>query len=609
MKTSPLAEVASMNGQVLVKAVASSGKGLASSVRINQSQSDNNIPDVVVQQAQEPDSATEGANAVAPATPDQVAAMIQSAIAPMQDSIEAKNSAISEASQKIADLEQQLKQAKDEAEVSIAQAKLDAEQALQKAENDAATAADLKLKLETAQKAETAMNELGKLVGNGLQTSQPQTIEVLGTGSQEMRTWQKMLEQAPRSVVMHNNQQFVQKDDRAARSYMLRNQAKIRDGVEAELRSAGFLQGAGAIVTNAPTLVTDIPSSSFTYLSDWIRRPTDNTLIYEQFAREYAVPGIAPRLQGQVPRYPFSPGPATTADRTLTPGTDIVAARQNVVEDLVPVTILELGLGKDANNAPLALTHFVQAFSMTNLEQIVSRNLGRDYQRSKDLFIRTQYFTANTVVYNNRGRVVSTPGAVVAGGVGHATRGHLRALRATMSTQQIPTYSNGCYVITMTPNQVQYLLDELATQQRFPEPNSVEIEMISKVLQNQEEDYGGAVSGYRTTLDGFMIFEQNVHSIGAAGTPGAQTETFGTGATLTETCFAFGADAVCWATALPVEIRQDEVTNFRRRDSWIWYSHENAATLDINEVLDGGRITRERRVLQVRYSRDPVPAA
>jgi len=78
---------------------------------------------------------------------------------------------------------------------------------------------------------------------------------------------------------------------------------------------------------------------------------------------------------------------------------------------------------------------------------------------------------------------------------------------------------------------------------------------------------------------------------------------------LTETCFAFGADAVCWATALPVEIRQDEVTNFRRRDSWIWYSHENAATLDINEVLDGGRITRERRVLQVRYSRDPVPAA
>ena len=607
MGKSPAKEAAALTGSEIVFKNAAGGKGFSAGSKVITQ--DGLSQTLTISDLAVDNSAPEPQPEPAPAmTAEQVQALIQSAMVPVIEQASAKEAELTEAraeaerlKAETEELKQSAEQAKADAEAAIAEATATATAAQQKA---AAEAAELQSKLEAAQKAESAMNELGKLVGGDLKQSQ--TIEVLGTGSQELRNWQQMLEQAPGGVVMHNNRQFAQKDTRAASSYLRKNQSKIREGIEAELREAGFLQGAGAIVTNAPTLIADIPSSSFSYLSEFVRRPTDSTLIYSQFARTHAVPGTAPRLQGQVPRYPYSPGPATMADRTLTPGTDIGTARQNVVEDLVPVTILELGLGKDANNAPIALTHFVQAFSMENLETIVARNLGRDYQRTKDLGIRTEYFTANTVVYNNANRVVSLPAAVEADGIGHATRGHLRALRATMSTQQIPTYSNGCYVITLTPNQVQYLLDELATQQRFPEPSSNEIEMISKVLQNEEEDYGGMVSGYRMILDGFMIFEQNIHSIGAAGTPGAQSEALDVGATVTETCFAFGADAVCWATALPVEIRQDEITNFGRRDSWIWYSHENAAPLDLNEVLDGGRITRERRVLQVRYTRDPV---
>lgn len=511
----------------------------------------------------------------------------------------------------MATVNNQITEIKQQSETESAAAIEEAKQAAEKQVAEAKAAADaeierLKNELEEAKKGSDALAELGKLAGTNM-NQQAQPLEVLGTGSQEMRNWQKMLDQAPGQLVMHSNQQFAQRDTRAARAYLKANEAAIRGGIEAELRDKGFLQGSGAIVTNAPTVIADIPSASFSYLADFIRRPSDTTLIYAQFARDYAVPGTAPRLQGQVPRYPYNPGPAAKADRTLTPGTDIGTSRQAVIETLVPVTIEELGLGNSATNAPLSLSHFVQAFSMQNLETIVQRNLGRDYQQTKDLFLRTELFTANTVVYNNGDRIVSAPGSVATGGIGRATRGFLRALFAYMSTQLIPTYSNGCYVLTLTPNQVQFLLSDMAAIQRFPEPTSTEIEMVSSVLAAQgSEDFGGVASGYRMTLDGFMIFQQNVHSTGAAGTPGVQSETLGAGARLTETCFAFGADPIAWATALPVEIRMDEVTNFGRRDSWIWYSHENSVILDVNEVGTAPNLTRERRVIQARFTRDPV---
>jgi hypothetical protein len=175
-----------------------------------------------------------------------------------------------------------------------------------------------------------------------------------------------------------------------------------------------------------------------------------------------------------------------------------------------------------------------------------------------------------------------------------------------MYTARIPTYSNGHYVLTVTSNQLNYLLSELATLQRFPEPTGGEVEMVSQVLQRDNgTEYGGIVSGYRLTCDGFMIFVQNVHSIGASGTEGVQTETTSatTAAQVTETCYAAGADTVCWATALPVSIIEDEVTDFRRRRSFIWYSHENSAPLDVNF---NGTTGQETRVIKCNLLRNPV---
>lgn len=539
---------------------------------------------------------------------EDILGLIQSAIEPFQSKISATEQSLAEAKQALEAAEQEKAIATEKAlEV---QQKADAEKAeLEKAlaeKQEQLTATESAKAI--AERAQKAAEELGKLVqmpsGKGEGKMQ---LEVLGTGSQEMRNWQQMLKNAPGMAVMHDGRQFIQRDFRASSDYLRRNLERVRGGVEAEMREAGFLQGAGATAIDNALTTAAIPSIAFSYLSEFVRMPTDRTLIYSQFARQYSVPGTAPRFQGQVPRYPYSPGPTAKADRILTPGTDLTTTRQGVAQSLVPVTIEELGLGKDNNNAPIALSSFVQAFSLENLEQIIARNLGRDYNRTKDLFIRTEYFTANTVVYNNASRIVTAPGSVVNGGVGTVSRGFLRSLSASMFTQGIPTYSNGLYVLVLTPNQLTYLLNEFAGLQQFTEPASTELEMISQVLRmNGNEDYGGVVSGYRMSTDGFMVFVQNVHSTGAAGTTGVQTETTGAGARVTETCFAFGADAICWATALPVEIRQDEVTNFRRRDSWIWYSHENCGVLDVNEVTDSGQIVRERRVMQLRLLRDPV---
>lgn len=530
---------------------------------------------------------------VAALTADEIKEMINSAIAPVnQQLLDAKATIEVEAAQKQAAID----------EMAQIKAALDASEA-EKAQN-AAQLEETTKQLEEAKKSADALADLGKLTGANM-AAQPQRLEVLGTGSQEMRNWQKMIEQAPARIVSHNQMSFAQKDTRGADAYFKQNRTKIAEGVEAELREAGCLQG-NIIATNAPTVMADIPAASFNYLANEMRGVTQSDLIYRQFARSHSVPGVAPRFEGQVPRYPYAPGPSTIADRELTPGTDISNQSQRVVEDLAPVRIKELGLGKDAANSAIALTSFVTAYSIQNLVDIVNTNLGVDYARTVDLYCRTIWAGANTTVYNNGGRAVDTPAQVVANGNGMCSRAFLRNLRTRMKSQRIPTYSNGCYAITLTPLQIEVLVAELAAQQRYIDPSQADFDMVTRIFGMNDAGFGGEVQGYKMTLDGFMVFEQNTHSIGVAGTEGVQSEALGAGAADTETCYAAGADSMCWATALPVEIRSDEIRDFGRRDRYIWYSHENAAALDVNEVLTGGRVTQERRVIKCNFTRRAV---
>jgi hypothetical protein len=525
-----------------------------------------------------------------------VEAIVQAALGPLMETIERKDAELETARQQ----NQAAAEATTAAEQKIAEVMasvekkdlelVEAQSALEKAQADAKT-----------------LEDLGKLIGKTEMTATPVRVEVLGEGSAESRRYEQLLKNSNSVTVEYGDRFHRQYDDRAAREYLHSNRQKVREGLEAVMKGAGFLQGAGGtVVTNAPTVVADILSASFQYLSESIRLSSDGDLIYRDFARFHPVPGTAPRLQGAVPRYPFLAGPTAIADRVLTPGTSIDPNSNPVTELNAPVTILELGLGKNSANAAIALTRFVQAFSMTDLEKIVQQNLGRDYQRTVDLIIRSIWFAANTVFYNNRNELASLPADLTAGAIGTAKREFLRALFAYMRTERIPTYSGGLFLLVLTPNQLKHLVADVEQNQRWVEPTTDQLETISRILRvDPGAEYGGPVSGFKGILDGFMIFEQNVHSVGDPGTEGVQSETLGAGvgARVTETCFAAGADTVCWATALPVEIIPDEVTDFRRRSRFIWYSHENAAALDVNAVPSTGQ---ERRVIKINFTRAAV---
>lgn len=586
-KNRPLTEVQILNGTHDV-ATKTGGKGFGAGSIVSANAAAETI---TISNAQAAPVAVGNEPEAAPAvTETQIQEMINAALA-------TTTSQITEAQE----------QAKAEAATAIEEAKQAANDAIEKAKAEAAAEIErLNNELAEAKKGSDALTELGKLTG-AAQVAETKTLEVLGTGSQEMRNWQQMIDNAPIRSVQHNNRAFGHKDLRSADNYLAKHRKAIREGIEAELRDAGCLQGSVIGVTNAPTLMADIPSTAFNYLADEIRRTSDTDLIYEQFARTHSVPGTAPRFQGQVPRYPFNPGPAVPADRELTPGTDTNATSQNVVEALAPVTIKELGLGKDGSNNAIGLATFVSAYSMTDLVEIVRTNLGRDYAQTKDLYLRSIWFGATTTLYNNGGATTATPANLTTGKGGMLTRAFLGSLRTYLKNGRVPTYRGGFYVLTVTPGQLQNLVTELRIAQSFTEPTSQQVEMVSRIFATPDgAEYGGAVSGFRLICDGFMIFEQNTHSLGAAATEGVQSETLGVGATVTETCFAAGSDTMCWATALPVEIRQDEFSDFGRRDRWIWYSHENAAALDVNEVITSGRIMQERRVVKVNFTRAAI---
>jgi hypothetical protein len=430
-----------------------------------------------------------------------------------------------------------------------------------------------------------------------------QQLTVLGEGSAEMRHFQNLIDSAPKQLVASDKLgTATQMDTRKIDEYFRRNQKSIREGLEATLKEKGFLRGGfGTPDTQAITLASDIPSVAFQYLSAFIRESHYPDLIHWQFANTAVELGRRPGLNIAVPRYPYMARPSALTDRQLTPGTDIVTVSNPVAELDATVTLLELGLGRDATNAPLGFSTFIQAYSLVNLEAIIERNLGRDYQATKDLYLYTRWFETDRIVYNNGDRVTTAPADVVTGSKGTLTDTFLINLRAYMKTLQIPPYMDGHYGLIVNPTSLAQFMVTQNTKTIEPDYNIV----TSMLSMSTGNDYGGTVSGYRGLWHGFHLFEQNVYGVGAPGETGTQTVTFGTGvgAQTCDTNFAFGRDTICWCTGMAPEVRLDEMSDFGRRARMIWTSHENSGRLDVKNTAGTGE---QLRVIQFRNLRAEV---
>ena len=454
-------------------------------------------------------------------------------------------------------------------------------------------------------------------------------LEVIGDGSPLMREFDSMVRNLTGEwVTVPTKGSVLQRDTRQLDAMVAKDIAEggkreIANGMEALLKNKGLLQGGDSRRGGSDAISTtaDLPSVLFEYLSSTIRVAHYSDLVHWQFANYKVDIGVKPRLQIEVPRHNYLAKPTSYASRQLTQGTRLNANSQPQTEDNQLITVLELGLGlatAGLDSAPIGFSTFVGAFSMFNLEAIIGKTLGYDYQFTKDLALRGQLFRTDAVYYNKGGRAVTSPvftvpaynNSSIGKPSGISSSAFINSLIAEARKKSIPPFLNGCYAIIHTPTSWNQYSNEKSAKEH--ELAIVGMDLITQAMMRrlESEAFGGVVSGFMGTYDGCYHFVQNAYGISdTAGDEGVQNTAFTGASQITRSGFLLGQDTIAWVTALPAEIRFDQVTDFNRERRAVWYSHENAGSLDVKNTLTAGstRFKELLRVLEFRITDEPLP--
>jgi hypothetical protein len=402
---------------------------------------------------------------------------------------------------------------------------------------------------------------------------------------------------------------YKQRNSKYVDSWFLQNRQALREGMDALARQTGLLEGRYGSGKDAPTTFANFPVALREYLSQVVRIEHFPRFVLWQFCNKTIYTGVPVNQTCEVPRVRHLNEGTTSADWRLTPGTPTVATRQNLNGNNMSVPILEWGMGKDATIEPLGIHELVNAVTILDIENLVQQRIGHNYGKWEDTLLFEILLSTTAVVYNNNGSVVSTAAGVAAGGGGQLTMNFLGSLRAHMATRLVPPLDDGCFVFVGTPDHYAPLESDMADKNTFADSANVE-GLTNMLALKTGQEYSGKQIGYKGKVRGFHLYESTNISSGAAGTPGAQTETIGGAAQTTRSGFAFGADAIGMAEAMPMEIRESDDTDFGRMRSLIWKTHANATGLDVdpartllpNEVVRPVGAEEQLRVFEVRCS-------
>jgi hypothetical protein len=401
-----------------------------------------------------------------------------------------------------------------------------------------------------------------------------------------------------------SGQRIVQRDLSDARHLFLTQRDQLRRDMEKHAKQHGLLMGGRRMSSDSATERADISPALLAYLSLTMRETHRGRYVWWQFPMYELELGKGPRDTIQVARLRWLAEPTSVADRTLTPGTPLNLNRQNITITSKSIVLGERGLGKAGVTGaePVAIPEFLSAYSMVNLENAVMKVLGHDYEAFEDLSIRSRAFASTRVIYNSRGNVTTNPSAVVANSDGTLSENFVNNAYAYASGQQFPTYDDGCYIWVVHDIGVAQLKNSLSSKQQYIEKR--QMEEITEVLIPASNREQGKVSGYAGTVGGFHFFATNAHSMGAAGTEGAQNETLGTGASiLTRASFILGQGAIARAVGMEAEIRRDNNDDFQRMKGFSWLSHETTDSLDVDPAINA---EEQLRVLEVRTIDTPL---
>ncbi len=414
-----------------------------------------------------------------------------------------------------------------------------------------------------------------------------------------LREFESMYKDSTRKYWSNPNtgDQFEHVESSKLDRFIRKHREEIRDGMEALAKQSGLLRGK-----DAPTAKTDIPPAYLTYLSSIMRMTHSPKFIFWQFADTRIEMGKGMGDTVLIPRVNYANTGTTTADWQLTPGTPLVATSQAVSMTSVSATLNEYGIGKNGTIEPIAIPEFILANSQMELETIVQRNLGYNYNQYEEIAARSLWFANTKTLYNNGGTPVTTAAGVIATATTAKYRGgvvnyqFLINLYAYMSGQQIPAYNNGCYGLVLHEFALAQLKSSLADRNQYLDAGDMaDITNIFKASTMSDQI---RVQNYQGTIGNFMIFSTNNISMGVAGTVGAQTETLGGVAQTTRTSFAFGANTIGRGTGMGATIRRQVEDDFGRMNRWAWIAHEGWAQLDVDNAFAG----QQTRVFKINTS-------
>lgn len=406
-----------------------------------------------------------------------------------------------------------------------------------------------------------------------------------GTPQGVFKEWEEVRDNCPvEQKYTREGRLVVQRDSTEMVSFFRAHREELRRGFESALKQNGLLGGNGRY-TEASTTKPDITPAMLDYLSTYIRESHISRFVYWQFPISELDIGRLPGDTIQVGRFRYLSEPAP-GDRILTPGTATTTDDQPVLFNSVSITVTENGLGLNPANAPVAVPEFYMRRSAVNLESAVQRILGYDYYAWEDAVIR-QHFFASTVVYypdaNNQPTTTPTAGVM--------SHTFLDGAYALLAAAKTPTLVDGCYIAVLHTNAASQLRQSLYPDFQFN--SSASIEDLTNALRIATGTDMARTSGYVGKVCGFHVFETNAHSLGVAGTEGAQTEASAT----TRTSFAFGVGAVGRGIGMPMEIRLDKDDDFGRMQRFIWIEHSGTGALDVDIAVSAEQQTR---VIQLR---------
>lgn len=506
-------------------------------------------------------------------------------------------------------------QEKKELEAKLAEAQKLADAA--KSEAEAARAAAEAAKADATAKIEQLFKVAGVTPGGaGSVADKSVNFNVMGSSdkiSGSAADFEKLYDSA--DTFRHQTQAggyvFV-KDSRELDRFVRENRDHLHKDMEQFARRNGLLQGGNGRVPNgkaADTAKANIPDMFLAFLSSIVRQTHLPSFIWHQF-----VPVRLDHAKGQgdtivIPRWNYQPTAAAPNDRLLSgAGTyvRITSDRQNLSQASLSSVILEFGLGRNTDARPILIPEFVSAYSLQDLESVLVRNLGYDYNSWEDLYIRSAYDQTSVVWYNDNGNIATSPSALTTGDDGRFTTDFLDAAYSEMRALQIPPMDDGCYMAAINTFAAQTFKKSFeGDSAKWQAASTASLAELTNMLNYMNGGWIEKVSGYLGKFNNFHLFESNAWGLGNAGTPGAQTETFGTGvgAQTSRTSYLFGRDAVGRGVGQPMEIRMDEMRDFGRSDSYIWRSEEVVTTLDVDPI-GTGRANEQLRVIEVRTLRN-----